>query len=228
MAAAARRARSRRARAHGADGARSGRFPRGRARAVLAASGGRVCRPRARRMRWTSTPITPEPSPRRPKAAIASWARSRICAVVAVGDRLADRIAQRLEVEASVPSCRSGSARRCRAQAPRPRPRGRSSGRIPARRCAGPPATSQRWRNRFAKVLARRPGHASSAANASSISEVPTATPSLRSDSQKPTSRAAMPSGRSLIQPPRPRPRAACPTSSPRPSRRRGRCRCGA
>jgi hypothetical protein len=31
-----------------------------------------------RRIRCTSTPITPEPSPRRPKAAIASRARSRI------------------------------------------------------------------------------------------------------------------------------------------------------
>ena len=37
-----------------------------------------VWRPSVRRMRCTSTPITPEPSPRRPKAAIASRARSRI------------------------------------------------------------------------------------------------------------------------------------------------------
>ena len=36
--------------------------------------------PSARRMRCTSTPITPEPSPWRPKAAIASRARSRMAA----------------------------------------------------------------------------------------------------------------------------------------------------
>ena len=37
-----------------------------------------VRRSSARRMRWTSTPSTPEPSPRRAKAAMASRARSRI------------------------------------------------------------------------------------------------------------------------------------------------------
>ena len=70
---------------------------------VLAGAVGLGCapgvRPSERRIRCTSTPTTPEPSPRRPKAATASCARSRICAVVAVGDRLADRLAQLVEVD---------------------------------------------------------------------------------------------------------------------------------
>ena len=52
-----------------------------------------------RRMRWTSTPTTPEPSPWRPKAAIASRAASRISPSLAVGDRLAYRLAQLVERE---------------------------------------------------------------------------------------------------------------------------------
>ena len=56
-------------------------------------------RPSARRIRWTSTPSTPEPSPRRPNAAIASRARSRERGVVAVADRLEDLLAQRVVVD---------------------------------------------------------------------------------------------------------------------------------
>ena len=57
------------------------------------------CRPSVRRMRCTSTPITPEPSPWRPKAAIASRARSRISPSEPGADRVADALAQRVEVE---------------------------------------------------------------------------------------------------------------------------------
>ena len=48
-------------------------------------------------MRWTSTPSTPEPSPR-PNAAIASRARSRIAAST-VPQRRGDLLAQRVEVD---------------------------------------------------------------------------------------------------------------------------------
>ena len=50
-------------------------------------------------MRCTSTPMTPEPSPRRPNAAIASRARSRIARLVAVADRLQHLLAQVVEVD---------------------------------------------------------------------------------------------------------------------------------
>ena len=50
-------------------------------------------------MRWTSTPITPEPSPWRPKAAIAEPGEVAHLAVVAGPQRLADALAQRVEVE---------------------------------------------------------------------------------------------------------------------------------
>ena len=82
-AAATRCARSARARARGAAAPRSGGSRRGAGRRAAGRPCGRsgwgsARRPSARRMRWTSTPMTPEPSPWRPKAAIASRARSRI------------------------------------------------------------------------------------------------------------------------------------------------------
>ena len=48
-----------------------------------------------RRMRWTSTPITPEPSPWRPKAAMARRARSRIWPSPESSDWSASRMAWR-------------------------------------------------------------------------------------------------------------------------------------
>ena len=76
---ASRCARSAPARARVADGAR--RLIPSRSiggRSGSCSPGGCGWSPSVRRMRWTSTPTTPEPSPRRPNAAIASRARSRI------------------------------------------------------------------------------------------------------------------------------------------------------
>ena len=97
---------------------------------------------------------------------------------------------------------RSGAPRGSRARAPPPRRRGRSSARRAARRPGGPPAT---WRSSPPAPRGSRPGRstatASSAANASRSSEVPTATPSPRSSSQKATMRGARPGGqRRLIR----------------------------
>ena len=55
-------------------------------------------RPSVRRMRCTSTPITPEPSPWRPKAAIASRAMSRISPSEPSRIALRDPLAQRVEL----------------------------------------------------------------------------------------------------------------------------------
>ena len=144
-AAASRCARSAPARARGAGGARTA-WICSRSSARLVASGPRgrrACRPSVRRIRCTSTPITPERSPWRPNAAIASRARSRISPSLPSAIACADRLAQLVEVDplAAVVAARP---RRSRARAPRPRRRGRSSGRRAARRPAGPPAT---WRS---------------------------------------------------------------------------------
>ena len=83
-----------------------------------------------------------------------------------------------------------------------------------------------RRRQRLAEVVAATSqGTCSSAAKASRISEVPTATPSLRSSSQKPSSFAARPgrAGLSALGP-----YGLGRQASPRPARRPGRCRCGA
>ena len=100
-AAACRCARSAPARARGAGGARTGgRCSRSSAGASpssrpAAAPAGRALR----RIRCTSTPITPEPSPWRPKAVDREPGEVAHLAVVALGDRLADRLAQLVEVE---------------------------------------------------------------------------------------------------------------------------------
>ena len=68
--------------------------------------------PNARRIRCTSTPTTPEPSPRRPKAAIASLARSRISPSLpsAIAWRTAWRSASRSISPSSAPSLLADAA----------------------------------------------------------------------------------------------------------------------
>ena len=101
-----------------------------------------ACSPRVRRIRCTSTPITPEPSPRRPKAAIASRARSRISPSRPSAIACADRLAKLVQVEA-LAALVAALLADPRARAPPTRRRGRSSARRAARRPGGPPAT---WR----------------------------------------------------------------------------------
>ena len=209
----ARCARSARARARGAAAARSGAARRAAGRRGAGRLGGRsgcgsARRPSARRMRWTSTPMTPEPSPWRPNAAIASRARSRIARLVAVAQRRGDLLAQRLEVELAAPASPAPAlvgvvllARRPRAARPARR-RGRRSGRRRARRRAGPRATwpaSRRAPRGSRRARSSRPR--SSAANASSSSLVPTATPSPRSSSPNSRRRAAKPPSGRLTAP---------------------------
>ena len=68
--------------------ARRAAGPRARGSSGGRSGWGSARRPSARRMRCTSTPMTPEPSPWRPKAAMASRARSRMRRLVAVAQRL--------------------------------------------------------------------------------------------------------------------------------------------
>ena len=156
---------------------------------------GPVERPRVRRMRWTSTPTTPEPSPWRPKAAIASRARSRI------SPSSPSRIASRIWSRSSSMSRRSAPSCRCS-----PSPISRSTASASAiRKNQRSNSSSNRRRSScdFAIVAASASrksscevqGTCSRAANASRISEVPTATPSDRSSSQKPSSFGARPGG---------------------------------
>src|SRR3954447_6138074 len=154
-------------------------------------------RPSVRRIRCTSTPITPEPSPWRPKAAIASRARSRISPSEPA--RMASRI-------------RSRSASRSRRSRGSPSPPKRSSlrplstaSRSTARKKKRSNTRLNRWRSscdlaRVAASASRKSSRevqltASRAWVASSSSEVPTAMPSWRSSSANSSSLGAIPAG---------------------------------
>ena len=119
---------------------------RGAGRSAGSSGWGSARRPSARRMRCTSTPITPEPSWRRAKAAIAIRARSRIAP--SEPSRSAAAICARSASSSSSVSSPRSVRRALLARArPRARPparrRGRRSGRTPARTRAGPPGS---WR----------------------------------------------------------------------------------
>ena len=161
--------------------------------------------PSVRRMRCTSTPITPEPSPWRPKAAIASRARSRISPSEPA--RIASRMRSRSASRSSCsPPWKRSSARPCSI-----------ASRSTARKKKRSNSTSSTCRSScdFASVAASASRKsscevqltASSASKASSSSEVPTATPS----------RAQLVGE---LEQPRRHPRRARP---PRARRRRGR-----
>ena len=260
-AAAPRCARSGGARARGAAAARSGGCRRaagrrgaGRARGSCGCSSER--RPSWRRMRCTSTPITPEPSPCWPKAAIARRARSRRALSLPSAIAWAIWQPQRLEVQ-----LRAGLVHAAAAGRPRARPPGSAAS------SAARKKKRSKTRSKIAPVVRRlgerrrraprgtRPGSvhstSGSAANESSSSLVPTATPSPRSSSANSRMCAARPSGTaSCCVPPKSAARREVPRGSgaarssaasplrrhrgcPRPgrasrrrarSRRRGRC----
>ena len=201
-----------RARARGAAAPRSRGSPRAAGPRARGSSGGRsgwgsARRPSARRMRWTSTPITPEPSPWRPNAAIARRARSRMRALVAVAQRRGDLLAQRRRGSSSAPALVACLAGAVLADA---LAHGRQLGGTEEEAvedevedAAVLGRLGQRRGERLAEVLALGPRDCSSAANASSSSLVPTATPSPRSSS--PNSSSARPC------------RGAGPTARPAP-----------
>src|SRR4051795_6839769 len=145
----------------------------------------------ARRMRWTSTPITPERSPWRPNAVIARRARSRISP--SLPSKMARRIASRSSSRSILspePSKRSSSIPFSRASvsAARKKWRSKSSSKIRRSSCdlamvAARDSRKSRWSVQLTS---------SRAANASRISEVPTATPSERRSSKKASRLAAV------------------------------------
>src|SRR4051812_45666553 len=150
--------------------------------------------PSWRRMRCTSTPMTPEPSPWRPKAAIAMRARSRIApsspaaSAAAICARSSSTSIEPMAFGSTPPSSRT-SWRTAAASAARKKKRSKTS------------AKTRRSSGDFASVAARDSRKASvsvhstspSAAKASSSSLVPMATPSERSSSANSSIRAASP-----------------------------------
>src|SRR4051794_28201960 len=142
-------------------------------------------RPSARRMRWTSTPMTPEPSPWRPKAAMARRARSRIAP--SPPSRSAAAICARSSSRSMLPAalgslgspCSRTSWRTAAASAARKKKRSKTSSKI--RRSSGDLASvaASASRKSIGSVQPTSP----SASKASSSSLVPSATPSLRSSS---------------------------------------------
>ena len=157
-------------------------------------------RPSVRLMRCTSTPITPEPSPWRPNAAIASRARSRISPSEPA------RMAWRMRSRRSSRSMRSPPSKRSSL-----RPRSTAS-RSTARKKKRSKRSSNTRRSScdFASVAASVSRKSSSSVqlssrsawNASSSSEVPTAMPSRRSSSANSSRRAAKPGGPGSGRPP--------------------------
>ena len=150
-----------------------------------------------RRIRCTSTPTTPEPSPWRPKAAIASRARSRISPSLPAA--IAWRICSRSSSMSSrsAPSCALAPLALADLALDRLRLGGAEEPALEEQLedAAVLLGLGDRRRQRLAEVVRAVHGTCSSAAKASRISEVPTATPSLRSSSQKPSSFAASPGG---------------------------------
>ena len=159
---------------------------------------GSARRPSARRIRWTSTPSTPEPSPR-PKAAIASRARSRIAAVRAVAQRLRDLLAQRVEVDLAPRSpLAAGLAVLADLLARRLGLGGAEEEAVEHELEDAPVLRRLRERRgeRLLEVrLARSTARARAPSNASSISEVPIATPSSRRSSANASSWPSKPAG---------------------------------
>ena len=149
--------------------------------------------PSERRIRCTSTPSTPEPWPRRPNAAIASRARSRIAA--SFSSRIARstcsrRSSKSIRSPPAMPSGSSSPSAPARSRTPwrsaspsAARKKKRSNTRSKTRRSSGDLAivAASASRNGAGSVQPTSP----SAAKASLSSEVPTATPSARSSSAK-------------------------------------------
>src|SRR3954447_16567387 len=150
-----------------------------------------------RRIRCTSTPMTPEPSPWRPKAAMARRARSRMAP--SEPSRSAAAIWLRSSSRSRLPaalgslgwSCSCTSWRTAAASAARKKKRSKTSSN--SRRSSGDLAivAASASRNSAGSVQPTSP----SASKASSSSLVPRARPSPRSSSPNSSSRAASPGG---------------------------------
>ncbi len=158
--------------------------------------------------------------------------------LVTVGDRLADELAELVEVEPVAVGARVRSLSpilRSSASASAARKKNRSKISSKTRLSSGDFAIVAASASRNSERLVQ--GIAPTASKASRISEVPTATPSLRNSSQKVRSFGPSPSG-SPLGGPAPvsgaairslrRPESSRPQAASRPARRRGRGRCGA
>src|SRR5213080_4215658 len=140
--------------------------------------------------------MTPEPSPWRPKAAMASRARSRIApsspsrSAAAIWARSASRLSSPA-CSGSIPPSSRTSWRTAAASAARKKKRSKTSSKI--RRSSGDLASVAASASR--KSSGSVQPTSASASNASSSSLVPSATPAERSSSPSSSSRAAMPGG---------------------------------
>src|SRR3954471_16575812 len=154
----------------------------------------------ARLIRCTSTPITPEPSPWRPNAAIASRAKSRISPSEPA------RTAARIRSRSSSKSSRSPPSKRC-SRSPfstasrstaRKKKRSKTSSNTRRSSCdfASVAASASRKSSCTVQGTCRR------AANASSSSLVPTCRPSCLNASASSSSRAGNPGGPGSGRPP--------------------------
>src|SRR3954453_15351498 len=158
---------------------------------------GSARRPSARRMRCTSTPMTPEPSPWRPNAAIASRARSRICpsrpsrSARAISWRSVSRFSS--APAASIPPPSTIPSRTAASSVARKKKRSKTRSKIRRSSCDFASVAARPSRKSAATVH----GTSRSTANASSSSLVPTATPSPRSSSPNSSRWAARPGGAS-------------------------------
>src|SRR4051812_18395649 len=157
---------------------------------------GSARRPSWRRMRWTSTPMTPEPSPWRPNAAMARRARSRMRpsspsrSAAAIWRRSSSMLSWPASSICMPPSSRTPS-RMAASSAARKKKRSKTSSNT--RRSSGDLASVAASASR--KSTGDVQGTSCSAAKESSSSDVPIATPSARSSSPNSRSRAAMPAG---------------------------------
>src|SRR4051795_7263167 len=158
---------------------------------------GSARRPSARRMGWTSTPMTPEPSPWRPKAAIASRARSRIWpsrpsrSARAISWRSVSRLSS--APAASIPPPSVIPSRTAASSVARKKKRSKTRSKTRRSSCdlASVAASPSRKSSAAVHGTSRR------TSNASSSSLVPTATPSPRSSSPNSSRWAARPGGAS-------------------------------
>src|SRR3954469_9501086 len=153
--------------------------------------------PRARRMRCTSTPMTPDPSPWRPKAAIARRARSRIAlswpsrSARAISWRSVSRLSSAPAASMPPPSVTPSRTAASSAARKKKRSKTRSKTRRSSCDLASVAARPSRKSSAVVHGTSRR------TSKASSSSLVPTATPSPRSSSPNSSRWAASPGGAS-------------------------------
>src|SRR4051812_25130733 len=158
---------------------------------------GSARRPSERRMRCTSTPMTPEPSPWRPNAAIASRGRSRIWPsrpsrrARAISWRNVSRLSS--APAASIPPPSAMPSRTAASSVARKKKRSKTRSKMRRSSCDLASVAARPSRKSSAAVH----GTSRRTSNASSSSLVPTATPSPRSSSPNSSRCAARPGGAS-------------------------------